>query len=645
MTQEMINIINGKEQHKVVIARAGCFPSHVEYWNGTRWKKFKDYIEGDKVMEYDPLNNIFNISYPIKYIKQSNSGLWYNFKLENNDTIKVSDNHNMLCYDINGTYYHCRADEIPKIMKNKTIYIKIYDSWVERYIKIVGYSSIFAHNENEYCFTTNYGNLLVRDNNVIYLVGNCGKTTTLMEYIKAHKEKQMLFLVYNKELQMEFSGKLRDLKVYNCKVSTIHSIAYREWLKCGMPKKKLQNISLIEMKNYLKQKLEYADLSKIKFYFDRFLSSSRKTPFDLDEIEDGDKRYFKYVDKLWKYYVGEADSMAHNVYLKWYQLQDKKFDCEMLLCDEVNDFNELMSDLVIKNMDKEIICVGDDLQNIASFNHTIDTLNLLIDEYKFERYDLTMSFRVSPDIAGFASKFLSYMYGEDIEFKGCKDTVFGRLDLLKSTRENPVHLLSRNKLGALKEILDVLDKDPDKRIYFVGGLDNFGIKEIERLLAYKGNVYIGGEKFHISELRKMISDGLVDVEISRIVSVYDFANSNDDCIATLRMSETLKKEYADIIVQTAHSSKGGTYGRVKLGSDFQKIEKLRDDMKTYKDNKFLYSLLKSEVNLMYVAITRATDIVDIGSNFKRDELVKDRISGMSEIEKVIKNLESKIKKI
>lgn len=455
---------------------------------------------------------------------------------------------------------------------------------------------------------------------VLMAKSGSGKSTTLVEYVKCHRNKNILFIVYNKELQIEFSGRLKKAGLYNCKVATIHSIAYREWLSKGMGKKQLVNVSLLEMKQLLKKKMEYADLSKVKFYFDRFLSSNRQTPFDLDEIEAGDKRYFKDVDKLWKYFVGDSTSMPHNVYLKWYQLQNIPFECDTLLCDEVNDFNELMYGLVIQNMDKEIFCVGDDLQNIASFNHTIDTLNILINKHGFKRYDLTMSFRISETVANLASRFLSYMYGESIFFNGCKDTKIGFLNLRQATKENQIHLLCRNRLGALNEILELLDSEPDKKIYFVGGLDSFGIKEMERLLSYKGNIYIGGIKYHISELRRMLNDGLIDAEIQKIVNIYNFANKNEDCISILKHSEVTKRELADIICQTAHSSKGGTYTNVKFGNDFPKIEELREDYQKTKGEEYYNSLIRSEINLIYVALTRATGIVDIGNVLHKNDL-------------------------
>ncbi|MGL4211064.1 MAG: hypothetical protein ACRCRT_05920, partial [Cetobacterium somerae] len=364
----------------------------------------------------------------------------------------------------------------------------------------------------EYCFTVPSGMLVLRRNDKIFITGNCGKSTTMLEYVKSKPEEKILFLVYNKEMQQDFEKRANSVR-HNCQISTIHSIAYRWYMRQGYPKKAFRNISMIDIKNYFKNKrLQYDEITKIKFYFDMFLCSDSDTPFSVKLLRPHDKVYLSYVNVLWQHYTSSSETMPHNVYLKLFQLSKPKLDFETIIFDEFNDVNGVMIDIVINNLDKKVMVVGDQYQNLNSFNHTISGLELLVQKYGFKQYGLTKSFRVSEEVAKLSSRYLTYMYDKDLAFNGLKDTKLDKLKLQDATKDNQIALLCRTRLGGLKEISFLLDVAPEKKIYYVGGLDSFGIKEIEKVISYNGTCYIGGEKFHVNTLRQMIAKGLQDPE-------------------------------------------------------------------------------------------------------------------------------------
>lgn len=316
--------------------------------------------------------------------------------------------------------------------------------------------------------------------------------------------------------------------------------------------------------------------------------------------------------------------MSHNIYLKMYQLAKISLDCDTIIADELNDSNATMLSLLTNNMDKKIIGLGDSYQSILAFSHAVDGIKILRDAYGFKEYTLTKSFRVSERVAEISSKYLSYMRDEKIKFNGLGNTVVGRVDPLKATKERSLSILCRTKTGGLKEVVDILDKDPSKRIYYVGGLDGFGMQEIERLLAYHGNIYLGGERFHINELRQLLKKGVEDPEISRICSVYSFIEKNRDMLDILKSSEVKKKEHADIILMTSHVSKGLTLGDTLLARDFPPIEDTRKIIEVSKEgHEYVYGLAKSEAHLLYVALTRSTGRLDMNGALRRNELIKE----------------------
>ena len=465
-----------------------------------------------------------------------------------------------------------------------------------------------------------------------------GKSSTMLEYIKQRPNEKILFLVYNKEMQREFSNRVKHIK-HNATISTIHSFAFRWYVK-RYGKRKFKNISSLDIKNILNTRgLEFGDLCLIKFYYDMFLCSDKETPYELQLISSEHLYLMKYVERLFNYYKNESDTIQHNVYLKLFQLsKDKINGYDTIIVDEFNDINECMLSVVVNNMDKKIICVGDPLQNLNSFNYTIDGLNKVIEDYGFKQYGLTMSFRISEEVANLSSRYLTYMYDKDIKFHGNKTTKFGKVDFKNCNPNNKITLLCRNRLGGLIEAMNIVQNYPNKRIYYVGGLDSFGLEEIERLISYRGYVYIGGEKFHISTLREMLDDEEVqDAEIRRIVSLYSFGQreENNKLFPLLRYTETTNKDEADIVIQTAHSAKGLTVSNVYLAGDFAPIEDLKKDMLEMKSrgNDYMYNVSKSEINLIYVALTRATEIIDMNDVLNR----KDKQDKSKRIDVVLDN--------
>lgn len=622
MTEEMIKIINSKDKHMVVQAFAGCFPKDTRYFNGTEWKTIDEYTNGELVLQFNPETRKGELVKPFKYIKRKNTSGWYKVNLKNGGHIVCSGTHDILYYDKDYCYHYCNVKEVREGMKILTP-TNSYVGLTNAVFKEIKNIERIELGENiEYCFEVPSGNLILRQNNwLTFCISNCGKSTTMLEYVKAHPNEKILFLVYNKEMMLDFKNRLSGMN-HNCDVRTIHSLAYRWYLSNKFPKKSLSNTNIVEIQEILGVRtLDYSELGFIKFYFEMFLTSDKSTPMELEPLEKKHKMYFPYVKKLYDFYTSNSQNMPHNVYLKMFQLAKVKLNYDTILLDETNDVNPCMLSLISNNLDKKIIAVGDSYQMINSFNFNCDGLEILEKKYNFIKYGLTKSFRVSDSIANMASKYLSFMYDNKTKFNGLGKTKFGKINLNQAdSKFNQVYLLCRTRLGGLKQIVEVLNNDIGKKIYYVGGLDSFGFKEIERMLKYGGNIYIGNQRFHISELRAMLKDGVEDSEISRLVSVYTFAEKNREVINSLRDSEVKDKSKADIVLLTSHSSKGLTLNNVVLGRDFPTIETTKSKMNE-KQHEYKERLANSEANLLYVALTRATGVVDIGQCFNKNSKI------------------------
>lgn len=462
-----------------------------------------------------------------------------------------------------------------------------------------------------------------------------GKTSTIKEYIKAHKHERILYLVFSAEMKKEAEKSYKGLN--NCEIRTIHSLAYRWWVNTnrntrykGLDNleimKRLRDISQLEIKEILKKhSLEYEDLQKVSFYYNSFLCSDKINVNDIEIIEEGDERYIPLVGKLYKYHKTKDVSVPHNFYLKEFSLSNPMLNGYDTIClDEAQDINMASLNIITsKNLDKKIIAVGDTAQSIFGFMHCRNALSTLVKDYGFKEYKLTMSFRISDKVAGWCSRLLQWFYEEDMSFRGNNKTEIKNIDV--ETFDEQVTILTRTRIGALLEVLGILEVRPDAKFYYHGGLDKYDLNKVEEMIKYNGIIFIEGQKFNINSLRKMVKDGLDDAGIKGIISRYDFINKNQNCLQLIKNSEVKEKEkhLANFCMNTLHGSKGSTYNIVKLGNDIGGVSMLKNKYALSKASGVNYAITEVEnsLNLLYVGMSRATKYLDIGDVFtKKDNI-------------------------
>jgi superfamily I DNA/RNA helicase len=89
-------------------------------------------------------------------------------------------------------------------------------------------------------------------------------------------------------------------------------------------------------------------------------------------------------------------------------------------------------------------------------------------------------------------------------------------------------------------------------------------------------------------------------------------------ITNLNMIKTISEDEADVILSTAHKSKGREWDKVKLANDFKQIESLAQARDENKD----FAINPEEFNLLYVAITRAKRMLDVSALYYFTQLNK-----------------------
>lgn len=634
MTEEMKAIVESNEKHIIVQAKAGCLPSNTKYFNGKEWKFISEYEEGELVLQFDPNNFKTKLVKPYRYIKQTNDTGWYKISLESGNSIICSGNHDILYYDDNLNPLKCKPMEFRKGSIAVIPNTELIKERACKLDKVLSIDKIDIGNTMEYCFTVNSGNLVVNQNGFIFTTGNCGKTSTIKEYIKSHPNEKILYTVFSSEMKKEADRSFKGLR--NVEVRTFHSLAYRWWVNknkntryLGLDYKQMlkqfKETTQLELKNmFTGYDLEYEDLKHILFYYNMYLCSDKLNIDDLELLDEEHDKYLQFVQMIYDYHKNHYVPVPHNFYLKEYSLSNPVLYIDTLLSDEVQDLTDASLNILLSNLDKKIIAVGDSAQSIFNFMHCKNSLKVLKEKYGFKEYKLTNSFRISDTVAGMCSRLLKWFYEEDMGFRGENITKVVKLDILEDYGE-PITILSRTRIGGLLEVLNILDKFEDAKIYYYGGLEKYDLKIIENMINNKGFFFIDGERFHVNQLRKMVKEGLDDPVIKGIISRYDFIMKNEDCIELLKRTEVKSIDEANFCVNTLHSCKGSTYSIVKLAEDIGGVGNIKLRYRHYKENNLTYQAreMENQINLLYVGLSRATKYLDISKAFVKEDKIGD----------------------
>lgn len=292
--------------------------------------------------------------------------------------------------------------------------------------------------------------------------------------------------------------------------------------------------------------------------------------------------------------------------MKVYQFQYPILDAyDLILVDEAQDINEVFSSIIanqaLNNKRSRLVVVGDSHQNIYAFRGAKDFLP----EFKAEKtYTLSNSFRYGRGIALLASHILSRHKNEPVRVTG-----LGRQPITNFTIDysKQYAVISRTNAELLDQVIRAVSAG--KSVHFLGGLSKYKFEPIED--AYK--LFAGGratshdlKSFYsweeFSEFASKSKDPNLRA-IQRVVSEHKHNTLN--VIAAAKASSEENREIADVIVSTAHSCKGDEFDQVLMTDDFASLWSEEDPTSSTKD--------KQEVNLIYMAVTRALKAIQLPS--------------------------------
>lgn len=466
----------------------------------------------------------------------------------------------------------------------------------------------------------------------INAVAGSGKTTTIIEYAKARPvNSRILYLAFNKSVKTDAIKKFAEKGLNNVTVETAHSLAYKYIVRLSQYKVRSQGyktheiVELLGLRGSDEKYTEFVVANHINKLITYFCNSDKLKVQDLNYLDvvlekkarTFVKTYYKYIEDQCRILLAKMDKgeieIIHDFYLKKFQLSNPELPFDYILFDEGHDASPAMLDIFLKQKATKVI-VGDLNQQIYSWRFAVNS----VEKVDFRTYHLSASFRFSQDIANLAMEILKWKnHFQDYQ----QNPITGKG---KSKELKVKAILARTNLGLLlKAIKYVTGGSHVKRIYFEGNINSYtyadeGTSLYDVLNLYNGNRKLIKDKLirvmkNLEELEDYIKK-TEDVQLGMMVEIVkEYGNRIPGIIQTIKSKHVGNddKEHAEMIFSTVHRCKGMEYDSVQIVNDFiteEKLEKLKNETREADIN---LSKLNEEINLLYVAITRTKNIIQI----------------------------------
>lgn len=453
-----------------------------------------------------------------------------------------------------------------------------------------------------------------------------GKTTTLLQYAKTRSSKsKILYLVFNKSMQEEAVKRFSAAGLRNVQINTVHAFAKRylgvkgniqaysnekivELFKLYQQNAK-NNIIDIQLAHHISQAFEFfcaGNKEKVnELSYPYHLLRSAKSVAFVDKHEE------LICDCAKDLFIKQSQGnvpISHSFYLKQFQLQKPKLNYDYILFDEAQDASGAMLDVVKSQKGAIKVFVGDTHQQIYAWRFATNAM----EQVPFPSFQLTKSFRFGANIAKAANMSLAWK-----RYLGYSNAIHKIEGVREPTMNTEVHqnaYIGRSNLVCISEAIEneLLQGGRSFSINTSGeGLSGVKLILNDLINIDSGNLeLVKSGQFkncvNLDDVKKLA----VEIDNQYIITACSLVEKYGK--QTLYYLNALEKksksaETAESVYLTAHQSKGLEFENVKILNSYAKAVDL---FKIYEQDQTLVTPLHEEVNLMYVALTRARDTVD-----------------------------------
>jgi hypothetical protein len=305
------------------------------------------------------------------------------------------------------------------------------------------------------------------------------------------------------------------------------------------------------------------------------------------------------VGAIWKRMCDPESAMplGHDGYLKYWALQRPSLGCDYILLDEAQDTNDVVLGL-LEHQTCQIVYVGDRHQQIYEWRGAINALNKVNTP---QACLLTQSFRFGPRIAELANVVLRCL--------GERNAIVGNRTVVSEVRAavSPDAVIARSNGAVLQAVMACLDGGGTP---YVEG----GTHELKRLIRGVYELRDHGfstvpEFFGFSGWDEVVaySETECGQELATFVRLVQAYGPGPLWHLIKRVAE--HPEGADVTISTTHKAKGREWAAVRLEDDF--VVAKTDEEGRAQD------LASEEMRILYVALTRAKKLLQIGGQTSR----------------------------
>lgn len=302
--------------------------------------------------------------------------------------------------------------------------------------------------------------------------------------------------------------------------------------------------------------------------------------------------------------------MLHSGYLKLYASRHPKIDFDLIMVDEAQDCDPVTMQVISYQKVPKIL-VGDSHQQIYQFRGAVDAMKL-VDASNSVR--LSRTFRFGFNIAFVANCILKLKLEAAPIFCARHND---RVSCLSNSGVSSVAVIFRSNENLMEYAIQEL-KHGECRIAFVGGIDSYPWQKMNDVYALKHNRHnLISDPFirnfeSFAKFKEFVQSSQ-DPEYLTVVKLVERYDAQcPQIIAQLRDRAAHSERGKCVVLTTAHKSKGLEFDHVKLGDDFIDLHENRVALSGP-----LGESLVQELNILYVAISRARYSLEIPSKLKR----------------------------
>lgn len=458
-----------------------------------------------------------------------------------------------------------------------------------------------------------------------------GKTSTLEGFSLARPKDSILYVAFSKAVQLAAAKRFPR----NVTVKTSHSIAYagvghrfQNKLSASLRSFDLMRELELDRRRGAPPKARQAlFMNRIMEGVNRFIASSDHE-IDFEHLQFLDTPVersfdrmlaFKMMREIWDGMCDENNpriQMTHDGYLKLFMVMGGAFGkYDVTLLDEAQDSSPTTLQLFMGQSGQKVM-VGDQHQSIFQFRGAINAMEEVDAD---EEHALTRSFRFGSNIARVANQIL-HLKNEPRVLQGSgRDDTVGTVN-----RTNQYMYLSRGNAHLVEVAHAALNRN--EAIHFIGGPEGYRLNLIKDAYNLKcGRTSDVKDPFIRSFVDfddfTAFGEDSKDPEISILVKTVNMMKGVDLNRLVDRIMEVHTKDPKDahVLLSTGHKSKGLEHEQVILAGNFQVHSEDRDDKKSKEKQVVLNELpdggtrfpaLEEEINLSYVAATRAISVLE-----------------------------------